>query len=314
MSRPEASAELRDRGGLIVEIDRTAGFCPGVQRAVRMAEEHTRAGGSLAVIGELIHNRREVDRLRALGLRTVEQGALDGEGRPQPFAGCRRLLIRTHGLPRGLQERLQREGFELVDGTCPVVRRSQELVRQHAARGYQVLVVGKPRHPEVVALVGQAPEAARAVSGPDEVGDLDPSRPVFVLAQTTIDEGKFLSVLDRVRELHPRVAFRNTICRAVSGRYGRLREFAARNDVVLFVGGRNSSNTAQLYRVCQAVNPRSYWIESAEEVEPEWLEGARRIGISGGASTPRWQLEEVARYIQIKAQPMGECKEVTSNG
>ncbi len=308
------TARTRRAGALVIEIDETAGVCPGVRRAIRTAEEEAQAGETIAIIGELLHNRREMERLQRLGLRVVEQEKLAEAERPERIAPYRRLLVRTHGLPASLREKLERAGFELVDGTCPVVRRSQRMIRTYAERGYQVLVVGKPKHPEVLALVGQAPGAARAVMEPEDVGELDPVRPVFVLAQTTIDQKRFERVLEEIRAKHPRVEVRNTICRAVAGRHEVLKEFAARQDVVFFVGGKNSSNTRQLFGVCSSVNPRTYWIESADEIDPSWLRGVRRVGISGSASTPHWQLEEVARYIQIKAQQLGESKEVTSNG
>jgi len=304
-----ALKEAKKPRQIAVEIDESAGFCPGVRRAIQVAEEAMRSGARVAVLGELIHNRREVERLRSLGLEVIEDEQLDRNSQ----RACR-LLIRTHGLPLAVRERLERDGFEMLDGTCPVVQRSQKFVRQFAARGYQVLIVGKPNHPEVVALIGQAPDAARAVLDPEGVGELDPSRPVFVLAQSTVDQSRFRAVLEHVRAIHPRVEFRDTTCRAVTGRHEALRRFASEHDVVIFVGGKNSSNTGQLFRICQSVNPRSYWVESLEEISEDWLLDVERVGVSGSASTPHWQLEEVARYIQIKAQPLGEYKEVTSNG
>ena len=138
-----------------VEIDPGAGFCPGVRRAIRQAEEEIRKGGDLAVIGELIHNRREIRRLEGLGIELVDQEALAEAQSLKAIAPYRRLMIRAHGLPKKLYQRLQAEGYEVIDGTCPVVERSQRLVRRYFERGYQVVIVGKPHHPEVVALVGQ---------------------------------------------------------------------------------------------------------------------------------------------------------------
>ncbi len=281
-----------------VEIDPGAGFCPGVRRAIRQAEEEIRKGGDLAVIGELIHNRREIRRLEGLGIELVDQETLAKAQSLRAVAPYRRLMVRAHGLPKGLYERLRAEGYEIVDGTCPVVERSQRFVRRYFERGYQVVIVGKPHHPEVVALVGQVDGPVWVAMEPEDVRDLDPQRPVLLMAQTTIEPERFERVRRYLEEMAETLEVRNTICKAISGRHEQVREFAVRHDVVIFVGGRNSSNTKLLFGVCKSVNPRSYWIESEDEIQRDWFSGAETVGVSGSASTPPWQLEQVARYVE----------------
>lgn len=281
-----------------VEIDPGAGFCPGVRRAIRQAEEEIRKGGDLAVIGELIHNRREIRRLEGLGIELVDQEALAEAQSLKAIAPYRRLMIRAHGLPKKLYQRLQAEGYEVIDGTCPVVERSQRLVRRYFERGYQVVIVGKPHHPEVVALVGQVEGPVWVAMEPEDVQDLDPGRPVLLMAQTTIEPERFERIRQELENRVETLEVRNTICKAISGRHAQVRDFAARHDVVIFVGGRNSSNTKVLFGVCKSVNPRSHWIESEDEIERDWFVGAATVGVSGSASTPPWQLEQVARYVE----------------
>jgi 4-hydroxy-3-methylbut-2-enyl diphosphate reductase len=278
-----------------IVIDEKAGPCGGVKRVIKLAEQKLAAGEKIASRGEVIHNSVEISRLEKLGLKTAPEDSIkhtDDTGQPH------KLLIRAHGATPAVFQQADREGVEVIDGTCPVVTRSQKLARKYHEQGYQVVVVGKPKHPEVIAIVGHCDNQARVVHQEADIARLDADRPTFVLAQTTIDEAYFNKMLAAIERHVHTVEQRNTICAFVSNRKEQLRAFAAECDVILLVGGKNSSNTRVMFDDCHAVNPRSYWIETAADIEPGWLKDDDTVGISGSASTPGWLLEQIAAELR----------------
>ncbi len=280
-----------------IEIDDKSGFCFGVVRAITEAERALAGGGTVYSLGDIVHNRIEVQRLERLGLRTVTHGDM-----PR-LAGCR-LFIRAHGEPPATYEAARSLGIEVIDATCPVVARLQRrVVQAHEAMrplGGQVVILGKRGHAEVVGLAGQVADATLVIESEGDLEQIDFSRPVYFLSQTTQSLALFehLSAEMRRRAADPAsVRIDDTICRQVSGREQHLREFARRFDAVLFVAGGKSSNGKVLFEVCRQANPRSHRIEEAAEIDPAWLEGAASIGICGATSTPGWLMQEVARHV-----------------
>lgn len=278
-------------------IDKKAGPCGGVKRVIKLAEQNLATGEKVASRGEVIHNNREVARLEKLGLKIVAKDAIrpvDDQGQDY------KLLIRAHGAAPGVFRLADDEGVDVIDGTCPVVTRSQKLARKYHEQGYQVVVVGKPKHPEVIAIVGHCDNRAQVVHNVSDIKRLDTELPTFVLAQTTIDENYFNEMLAAIKNHLRLVEHRNTICAFVSNRKRQLRTFAAACDVVLLVGGKNSSNTRVMFADCRSVNPRSYWIETAEDIKQTWLKVTDTVGISGSASTPGWLLERIASELRSR--------------
>ncbi len=276
-----------------IVIDEKAGPCGGVKRVIKLAERSLAAGDNVASRGEIIHNNVEIARLEKLGLQTNKEtytGSADNT--------AQKLLIRAHGAGPEVFERANQSGVEVIDGTCPVVTRSQKTAKKYHDQGYQVVVVGKPKHAEVIAILGHCDNQAKVVHNLDDIDQLDPQRPTFVLAQTTINETYFFKMLAAIKKHVKTVEQRNTICAFVSNREDQLRKFAAECDVVLMVGGKNSSNTRVMFGVCQSVNPRSYWIETAEDIEPQWMIDSDVVGISGSASTPDWLLKKIAAILR----------------
>lgn len=280
-----------------VEIDERSGFCFGVVRAISEAEKALGEGGTVYSLGDIVHNRVEVQRLEALGLRTVTHDDM-----PR-LAGCR-LFIRAHGEPPTTYAAAQRLGITLIDATCPVVARLQRRVKEaHAAMravGGQVVILGKRGHAEVVGLTGQVAEPTIVIEGAEDLAQIDFTRPIHFLSQTTQSIALFerLGAEMKRRAADPaQVRLDDTICRQVSGREEHLAQFAARFDAVLFVCGRKSSNGKVLFEVCRRANPRTYNIEEAAEIDPAWLAGAASVGICGATSTPRWLMQRVAEAV-----------------
>lgn len=277
-----------------VEIDDKSGFCFGVVRAISEAEKALGEGDTVYSLGDIVHNRVEVQRLEQLGLRTVTHADMPH------LNGCR-LFIRAHGEPPTTYAEARRLGIEVIDATCPVVARLQRRVvqahEQMRGIGGQVVILGKRGHAEVVGLAGQVAEPTIVIEGVQDLTQIDFSRPIYFLSQTTQSIALFetLGAEMRRRAVNPEAVWLDdTICRQVSGREEHLADFARRYDVILFVSGRKSSNGKVLFEVCRRENPRSYQVEEASEVDPAWLEGAATVGICGATSTPKWLMQEVA--------------------
>lgn len=283
---------------LIIEIDHKSGFCFGVVRAIGEAEAALREGGTVYSLGDIVHNRLEVQRLEKLGLHTLTRDDM-----PRA-AGCR-MLIRAHGEPPTIYAEARRLGIGVIDATCPVVARLQARVKEaHAGMrpaGGQVVILGKRGHAEVVGLTGQVDDPTIVIEDERDLEQIDFARPIHFLSQTTQSIALFgrLGAEMRRRAADPAaVRIDDTICRQVSGREQHLTEFAARFDAVVFVCGRKSSNGKVLYEVCRRANPRTYTVEEAAELRGEWFEGVRSVGICGATSTPGRLMEEVAEKIR----------------
>ena len=276
---------------MTVEIDQGSGFCFGVTRAIGKAEEELSGGSTLYCLGDIVHNGRECDRLKRLGLVTIDHATFNGLQHAK-------VLLRAHGEPPQTYERARENGIEIVDATCPVVLHLQERIKKEYAEGQpgrQIVIFGKNGHAEVMGLVGQTEGTAIVIEHPEEVAALDFNRDICLYSQTTKPLDQFRQVVEFIRQhISPTATFTyyDTICRQVANRMPHIREFASRHDVVLFVCGRKSSNGRVLYNECCSVNPHSFMIDSAAEIDPLWLSQCRSIGICGATSTPKWLMEE----------------------
>ncbi|MDI7248737.1 MAG: bifunctional 4-hydroxy-3-methylbut-2-enyl diphosphate reductase/30S ribosomal protein S1 [Bacillota bacterium] len=270
-----------------VLLARHFGFCFGVERAVHMAREAA-GRGPLASLGPLIHNRRVVAELEAAGVRCVS--ALDDvEGT---------VIFRTHGVGPSLYEEARRRGLEVLDATCPFVRRAREEALRLAEQGYRVLVVGDPSHPEIQALVEWLQGRATVVRGPEEIGDLPAAGRVGLVAQTTLPAGVLESVATALRERGAEVRVANTICTATAQRQQAAREVAAQSDLVLVVGDRGSANTRRLLEIARETGCATHLVQGADEIDAGWLREVDTVGIVAGASTPEWAIKEVVAKVQ----------------
>ena len=291
-----------------VIIDDNSGFCFGVVRAISRAEEALAEGGTVYSLGDIVHNRVEVQRLEELGLQTVTHEDMER-------LGGRRLFIRAHGEPPTTYARAEQLGIEVIDATCPVVAALQRKVKRAYDKmqevGGQVVILGKHGHAEVVGLTGQVEGRAIVVEKESDLAAVDFARPILFLSQTTQSRALFEHILEimRQRATDPsQVEAIDTICGQVAGREERLSEFARSVDRVIFVCGRKSSNGKVLFEVCRRANPLSYNVEEASELQAEWLEGASTVGICGATSTPKWLMQKVADYIEDSKFKMQNSK------
>lgn len=280
---------------MIIEIDSGSGFCFGVTTAIKKAEEELHNNGSLYCLGDIVHNGRECERLRDLGLQTIDH---------QAFATLRdaRVLFRAHGEPPTTYQQAQQQGIHLIDATCPVVLQLQRRIRttylEHPEA--QILIYGKPGHAEVLGLVGQTEGHARVIADMDEVATLDYTRDTYLFSQTTKPLEGFRQLVEYIRaHIQPPAQFHSydTICRQVANRLPGVRTFAQRHDVIIFVCGLKSSNGRVLFDACRQVNPRSYMVDDPSTILSSWFSDAQSVGICGATSTPKWLMEQCRERI-----------------
>jgi len=286
---PERRAELRQvrAGDAEILVARYAGYCYGVERALRITEEALEAAeGPVSSLGPIIHNPSVVGQLEERGVRVVDDACEAAEGT---------LIVRTHGVPPEVIEGARARDLTLVDATCPFVAVAQRKAAGLREAGYAVVILGERDHPEVAGLEGFAGQGAVVVE--DAAGlPLEQLRGkrVGVVVQTTQTRANLASVTAALAPIARELLVSNTICDATQKRQSAAGELAAEVDVVVVVGGRNSANTARLAQLCRAIESRTYHIESAAELEAAWFVGAHRIGVTAGASTPD---EEIAATV-----------------
>lgn len=266
-----------------------AGACYGVERALQMVEAAARkATGPVHTLGPLIHNPRVVDDLAARGVTVVAS--------PEEAAGGA-LLLRTHGVTPDEEARARALCSEVLDATCPFVKKVHLAARRLADEGYQVVVVGEKGHPEVEATLPHAPGAI-VIGTSAEAEAIAPCKRIGVVVQTTQSRARLSEVVGALLAKAEEVRVLNTICEATSGHQGACAELAAQADVMVVIGGRISANTTRLAEISRELCPATHHVEGADELLPAWFKGAQTIGITAGASTPAAQIEAVRSAIQ----------------
>ena len=272
-----------------IEIDEGSGFCFGVTTAIKKAEEELAKGSRLYCLGDIVHNAMECERLRTMGLITINHEDM------QELHDVK-VLLRAHGEPPETYELARRNNIEIIDATCPVVLQLQKRIKtQYEAGGEQIVIFGKKGHAEVLGLVGQTQSSAIVIESFDEAKRLDFSRDIYLYSQTTKSLDEFHRIIDYIQShIAPAATFKSfdTICRSVANRMPNISQFATKHDLILFVCGRKSSNGKVLYNECLRVNPNTHLVEDPKEIEPQWLEGIQTVGICGATSTPRWLMEQ----------------------
>jgi (E)-4-hydroxy-3-methyl-but-2-enyl pyrophosphate reductase len=267
------------------------GFCFGVERAVEMVEDALDEGvRPIRSLGPLIHNAQEMERLGAKGVSTIDS--------PEEAEGDTIAVIRAHGVTPQVQRELEERAAKVVDATCPFVTRVQHLAERAAKQGRDVVVAGNPDHPEMIGVVGYAPDNTYVVRDAEEVASLPTLRAPLVVSQTTIKLKTFLEVAEAVRaktDTEPQVV--NTICSATRDRQDAARALAGQVDVFYVIGGRHSSNSVKLLAVCEEQCENSFLIETPAEINPGDLAGVKRVGVTAGASTPNWLIDQVVSRL-----------------
>ncbi len=279
------------RNALRIELARVYGFCPGVRRAVQMVEEHLAREGPLATLGAIVHNAHVVEALENKGAtvaRSLEE------------ADAPAVAITAHGAGQEVYREIQERGLKLVDTTCPIVKRAQEAAHTLAEAGYTVLIYGEESHPEVRGILSWTGGKGCATLRPADLPELSPGK-LAVISQTTKDQKAFWDfVREVIARFHSTLAdlrVIDTTCPETGRRYQAALELAERVQAIFVVGSRNSANTRRLAETCRGTGVRTYFIESAEEIDPAWLSGLSRVGVTAGASTPDEVIDQVIHRL-----------------
>ncbi len=288
-----------------VEIDSGSGFCHGVVTAIKKAEEELQKGGTLYCLGDIVHNNREVERLKEMGLITINHEQFN-------HLHDAKVLLRAHGEPPETYETALRNNIQIIDATCPVVLSIQRRIKKEYDKedmhDKQIVIYGKNGHAEVLGLVGQTQGEAIVIEHLEEAKQLDFSKSIRLYSQTTKSLDEFRKIVEYIQEhISPDATFEyyDTICRQVANRIPNIRRFAASHELIFFVGGMKSSNGKILFHECQQVNPNSHFIDQASAIDDKLLEGVSSIGICGATSTPKWLMEEVSAAIKTKIGEKG---------
>ncbi|MBQ6037675.1 MAG: 4-hydroxy-3-methylbut-2-enyl diphosphate reductase [Bacteroidaceae bacterium] len=288
-----------------VEIDSGSGFCHGVVTAINKAEEELQKGGTLYCLGDIVHNNREVERLKEMGLITINHEQFNN-------LHDAKVLLRAHGEPPETYETALRNNIQIIDATCPVVLSIQRRIKKEYDKedmhDKQIVIYGKNGHAEVLGLVGQTQGEAIVIEHLEEAKQLDFSKSIRLYSQTTKSLDEFRKIVEYIQEhISPDATFEyyDTICRQVANRIPNIRRFAASHELIFFVGGMKSSNGKILFHECQQVNPNSHFIDQVSAIDDKLLKGVSSIGICGATSTPKWLMEEVSAAIKNKIGEKG---------
>ncbi|WP_353684045.1 4-hydroxy-3-methylbut-2-enyl diphosphate reductase [Thermodesulfovibrio sp. 3907-1M] len=267
-----------------------AGFCFGVKRAIDIAFDVARKHkDGVFTLGPIIHNPRVVEKLKDLGVYPIDD---------IHEKNIKTLIIRAHGIPKENSEEIKKLGIEVIDATCPFVKKAQSLAAKLASEGYQVLIIGDREHPEVKGIFSYAGEKA-AVIGSDETPALN--KKIGIIQQTTQPISKVKEIVNKIvnsQNEFEEIRIFNTLCNFTSRRLEATEKVAREVDVMIVVGGKNSANTTQLANLCRKIGVKTYHIEDAQEIDKDWVKSAKKIGITAGASTPQWIIDEVIDKIK----------------
>lgn len=275
---------------LNLTIDSHSGFCFGVVYAIEMAEEILETQGYLYCLGDIVHNDAEVNRLKKLGLITIDHNHLAQLKNEY-------VLIRAHGEPPSTYQTAIQNNITLIDATCPVVLKLQNRIKKSFDNQEKIFLFGKKGHAEVEGLMGQIQNKGVVFADVEELDETSVPNEITVYTQTTKSKQRFHEITNILRERGIKVNAHDTICTQVADRDVELRKFASRFDKIIFVAGTKSSNGKVLYHVCKEVNNQSYFVSCIEEVNLNWFSPGDTVGICGATSTPLWLMEDIKNYL-----------------
>ena len=271
-----------------ITIAKSAGFCFGVKRAIDLAQDIASKNSDVYTFGPLIHNPQEVARLEKENIKVIEDYSKIEKGV---------LVLRTHGIPLDIYENLsKKENIKIVDAACPFVKKVQDIIKELSKDSEQIVIVGEKKHPEVVALVSYGKGKCLVVEDKNDVKNVKKTDIIYIVSQTTQSPKKFEEIVNEISKISQVKVF-NTICRATFDRQSAAAKLAKEVNVMIVIGGKNSGNTTRLYQICSNIT-KTYHIEDVDEIEPAWFDKVESVGITAGASTPDWIIENIKRRIK----------------
>jgi len=273
-----------------INVAKSAGFCFGVKRALKIAREIAQSGAEVEMLGDIVHNEEVVQDMENTGIKKVKR-LRDGKNKT--------LLIRAHGASADVYSRAAHRGYSIVDATCPMVKEIHDIVKISKKEGCKILIIGDKLHDEVRGIMGQLNNRAMVIDSISTI-PLDTIKGIkkaCVVVQSTQNVEKTLKIVDVLKEHIKTLKFYNTICNPTRIKQKEANDMPLENDVMIIIGSRTSANTKRLYEISKSHNKRSHWIQSSNEVKPEWFSGAESVGIMAGASTPDHSTKQIIEYI-----------------
>lgn len=281
-----------------VIVAKSAGFCFGVKRAVDTVYEQIEKTKNMPIYtyGPIIHNEEVVKDLEKKGVQVM----VGEEAISEKEKGV--VIIRSHGISRHVQEHLENQGFEIVDATCPFVKKIHRIVEKESQKGSTIIIIGNPNHPEVEGIVGWSSTKAIVIENADDLEKLPDftGKKVCIVSQTTFNYKKFKDLVEKIQKKGYDITVLNTICNATQERQIEAKQISASVDGMLVVGGKNSSNTQKLYEICKKECNNTHFIQTTDDLDPAWFGSYDRVGITAGASTPNNIIEEVQTDVRFK--------------
>lgn len=274
-----------------IHLAKSAGFCFGVKRAIKIARELAVTGTDICMLGDIVHNESVIREMESAGIRKIKKLGI-GRGKT--------LLIRAHGASSNTMLRARRRGYVIVDATCPRVKEIHRIVKRMDQQGYRIIVIGDRRHDEVLGIVGQIKRKALVIDCSDTV-PLNAARRIkkaAVVVQSTQNLDRVMPIVDILRSEIDEVKFFNTICKPTRMKQQEIKTMPLQNDIMIIIGSRTSANTKRLYEISKSLNSRSYWIQDAGELHANWFTGVKKVGITSGASTPQSTTQAVIEQIR----------------
>ncbi len=284
---------IMDEKKVQITVAKSAGFCPGVKSAIdKVLELSKQRTKKIYTLGPLIHNRQVIETLKEKNIDSIDS--------PEEITDTDCIVvIRAHGIPPVEEARLRSIGCEVVDATCPLVKRAQEKIRIYALQGYDTIIVGDKKHAEITGLLGYTEGRGRVISGPEEVAELPHFDKLNVVAQTTQEPEVFAKAAELLKEKAETLVVSNTICHPTTHRQKETVEMSKSSDLVIVVGGKNSANTTRLFQIAERLSKKAVHIEKTDDLNKKMFNGVKSVFITAGASTPSWMIENVAEAVHL---------------
>jgi len=274
-----------------INLAKSAGFCFGVRKAITTALETAKSEKSVFMLGDIVHNEEVVRQIREMGIKKISRLS-SGKGKT--------LLIRAHGCSRYTLGQALKLGYRIIDATCPMVKEIHKITRKLENQGYRIIIIGDKRHDEVMGIVGQLKSKAMVIDKLQNIplGKIKKIAKAGIVVQSTQNLDNLLAILELLRKYIPKIAFHNTICNPTRIKQNEVKAMPLENSVMIIIGSKTSANTKRIYEISKSLNSNSYWVSTTKEIKKIWLNNAKNVGITAGASTPESSIKEVIAKIK----------------
>ncbi|MFO8053173.1 MAG: 4-hydroxy-3-methylbut-2-enyl diphosphate reductase [Candidatus Omnitrophota bacterium] len=274
-----------------INIAKSAGFCTGVKRALKIAKHYAQKVDRIYMLGDIVHNETVVKEIKKLGIKKTAR-LTSGKNKT--------ILIRAHGAPKKTYQKAKKLGYKIIDATCPMVKEIHKIARSHEKKGYKIIVIGDKKHDEVQGIVGQLNKQAIVITPNSTINKkrINNIKKAAVVTQSTQNIEKVTKVVDKLKNHIPKLKFINTICKPTQQKQDEIKKMPYKNDIMLIVGSRTSANTKRLYQISKVINKDTYWIRNVKDIKPGWFKNVKSVGITAGASTPESSIKSVINKLK----------------